>query len=634
MSSEFQWGLEQCPPPSVSINPGGSLPAGSGTFYLQGWNPAGVNLAGSIAVSWPENSLIQVAVPASAKPSGTHFDYFALSFSPDGSSENGYLVGLWKNYEEDQVTPRAESNIVISNALHLATNQEVTISALPINPIAGTTRRVTDAPQGPAYYTAYPWGHKIANGVSVLPSAIPGWVWVRSGAPNLSAFPVGGVSGIYGCGRKVTDLDESIRLTSVLFAPPKYDALLTANRPYIFLQFTNRYGSPIKKGTKLTLQPFINGIIEDSLLSEYLICNVMGYVDPETGLIDDTSGLNDGASMYGIGSDLPYSYGIGFWTLQKNLPVNHAVVVRVSPRFDLAQLGGRVLPGSRLSVLIQILPNAGRQSLEAKIFDTPQGGLIFKGLENGRILPGPPTTVVRGAVSGSLVKTYISGEQERTQIYGFTATNNQKISTTKDGIPINRGTSEIPDVEALIAIVSFSTGESTVAWSPVSLSLAGGIRVQASYPWVAGEWRIRQGYPYIGEMPSPGGPIYTRIYIKNSSNVTFKMPTKYVVMPGATQEWIVSSLDSASQVEPSLQLFGMFDPPSVTATPINGTIPAGSYQVGVAWEYDGTVATDIDHNPNSGCLPVMMLNLAEISETVLTLSSPTKIIQKILAFGG
>jgi hypothetical protein len=635
MSTEFQWGLEQCPPPIITILTGGSLAAGSGSFYLQGWNAAGVNLAGVATISWPANSRLQVSVPASARTLATHFDYYSLCFAPDNNPENGFLVGLWKSYEINGTIERILNPIVFSLPAHLLINETIALSSeFPALPVAGTTRLFQNAPGGIAHYMAYPWGDKSVDGVKVLPSGVAGWVWVRIGAPNLSAFPLGGIIGLYGCARKITDVDETARLDSVLFAPPQYEANLTSNRPFIFLQYTNRYGSAIRKGTRLTLQPFINGILEDALFSNYLICQVIGYSD-NTGNLDTDSGLNDGASMYGIGDDLPYSYGQGFWVLQKDLPVNSAVVVRVSPRFDLAQLGSRVMPGSKLSILLQVLPVAGRLSLESKIFDTPQGGLIFKGRENSRALPGPPNTIAVGASAGALVKRYISDERERYEIYNFVAGVNQKISITKDGIPVNRGLDTIPDVEALLAIVGFGVGFSPVTWSPITLLTPGGISIVATYPRLNNEWEVRSNYPFIGGMSCPGGPLFARIYIHQPDDAIIQLPTKYSVLPNATQTFTVNSLAGGVQLTPPIDSFGLFNPPTLALSiNSNGSLPTGEYQVGIAWEYDGTIVTAIDHNPNNNCVPVMTLNLAELGESVINISSPSKIIQKILAFGG
>lgn len=637
MSTEFQWGLEQCPAPVVTILPGGSLNAGSGAFFLQGWNAAGVNLAGATSASWGEFSRVQVSVPITARTSGTHFDFYTLCFSPDTNPDNGFLVGIWKAYQSDGVTERPFNNIIFSLPAHLAINQTVEeLVDFPSVPVQGTTRLFLNAPDSPANYMAYPWGDKAVDNVNVLLSAITGWVWVKIGAPNLSAYPIGGVEGIFGCARKVTEVDENIRLTSALFSPPRYEANLTASRPYIFLQYTNRYGSAIKKGTRLTLQPFINGIIQDALLSEYLICQVLGYIDPATGILDDDSGLNDGASMYGIGDDLPYTYGQGFWILQKDLPVGQAIAVRVSPRFDLAQLGSRVLPGSRLSVLLQILPNAGRQSLESKIFNTPQGGLIFKGRENSRALPGVANTICVGASAGMLIKNFISDERERWNVYNFVAgVSSQKISITKDGIPVNRGLDTIPDVEALLAIVGFGVGFSPVTWSPITLLTPGGISIVATYPRLNNEWEVRSNYPFIGGMSCPGGPLFARIYIHQPDDAIIQLPTKYSVLPNATQTFTVNSLAGGVQLTPPIDSFGLFNPPTLALSiNSNGSLPTGEYQVGIAWEYDGTIVTAIDHNPNNNCVPVMTLNLAELGESVINISSPSKIIQKILAFGG
>lgn len=636
MSTEFQWGLEQCPAPIVVATNDGALSAGSGTFFLQGWNAAGVNLAGLTSVVWSNGSKITVSVPTSARTEGTHFDYYSLCFSPNTNGDNGFLVGLWKSYESDGITERVFNSIIFQSSNQLLINQSIeTTTQFPTNPVPGTTRLFNNAPDGPANYMAYSWGDKTVNGDNILSSTVPGWVWVRIGAPNLSAYPIGGVTGVFGCARKVTEVDESARLNSVLFAPPKYEGNLTATRPYIFLQYTNRYSSAIKKGTRLTLQPFINGIIEDALLSSYLVCQVIGYVNSDTGELDTDSGLDDGASMYGVGDDLPYTYGQGFWILQKDLPVGSAVVVRVSPRFDLAQLGSRVMPGSRLSVLMQILPNAGRQSLESKLFNTPQGGLIFKGRENSRALPSSPNSICVGASAGMLIKGFISDERDRWELYNFVATTNQKISVTKDGIPVNRGLDPIPDVEALLALVGFEIGNSPVTWLPFTLSGIRGISIAATFPRLNNEWRIRNNYPYIGGMQCPGGPVYARIFVRRPDGVAIRLPTRLNVLPGISQTWTLNDLTGGTQIEPPTTAFGLFDPPTLAVTPtLTGTLPAGSYEVGISWEYDGTVVTEINHDPDDNCVPMMVLNLAEIGDSIVNISSRAKIIQQILAFGG
>lgn len=620
MTTEFWHGLIQTDPPIVAVSTGTGSITTSGTlyFWLQGWNAAGVtNPSDSASVTYAAGDAITINFPSSARTTGTHFDYYAICASATDDPDTGVLCALWTTYNTDG-SERLLSTITLSTDEHLTFNSEVALPAdLPEDPVAGMTRTVLAGVTISSVYVYVPTSPQLPDGDRIISASPNPGNWLAMGSPALSQFPIGGTIGTFGCAQPVVALDEEIRLSSLLFPVAEYAGDGASDPQPIYLMEVNRFRE-IPTGTRLTLQPSINGEPYSARLSGLLIAEVVGIVNLADGSLDTDSGTGDGADMEQIGEELIFTDGLGFWRTPKTIAIGYAVAVKVKPRFFESQVSIR--QGNVLYILLQWLQQAGRRVSGALMFQPEQGGFINPSdVGTMRALPGEVGTVEIEAGYG-IVKEHEFPNQGKQIVPDFLPnTANQKITITKDGVAICRRLDPVPNVEALLALVDFSAGDSLASdWSSaVTLSSAGGLQFTANYPYLAGKGITRFDYPdNLGAKACTFNVLFLTAFIRRQSDgVIFQLDTKLTVIAGESQVFSITSLAGASTIgslpSPASD-FCLFDPPTVSAVSSTaGTIPAGTYQIALSNYLNGTTASRIIQNSDSGCIPVLGYNLVD-----------------------
>lgn len=627
---------------SVSISSsGGTFPAPlNRTFRLHLVNEAGLSLASDpVSVSIPAGGRATVSFPEANRDVASGYKYCFVSAAQDANIENAWAVGCWRMFQIGSETFATAVSLIFSRPEHL-----VVPPAIVANPtllpsgtdlIPGMVRLVSGGVNsGASYYIHAPWlvtnpnspffQHEIDGDRAIERGA--GEYWVRFGNPQFGLFPLeGDLFGVGGAWRPMVAVDPDAIANSLLFGN-NYAASDSASEETtiapapLIVHFSSDTGDDIP-ACRFGLHVRIDGINATTLMDRRIAVKFLGFYDPATGTIDTSSGLNDGASMSGIGEVLFQDSGSsGFLATSKTLPGNQKAVFKIYPRFRASEIYPALVNGTEIQILPVLLPSGGVRVPIASLFENSQGGFVAPGGEFGRVLPGDGTvTVLPGRF---VVRGFESAMQlKQTVVEVMPNTLNQQITVTKDGKATVRGTvgtQTVPSTEALLAIVDFGIGESKVSnWSnPIALSANSGLNITATYPVSGTFGRIRNDINEIGgNLNAHFNPPQVRIYVLLGS-IIYRLNDLQPVTISTSQTFSITNLSNATVVgslpNPPFPDFCLFDPPTVALTATTGSLATGTYQVAIAYAYTaGTQCTRIRQSVADGCIPAYRESLFE-----------------------
>lgn len=610
MSTIFPGGLNQCLPPTILIESGGSLTK-SGKIYLgiQALNEAGVNFCSDLVVAnYSAGNKIRVQFNSLNRTDGTLFPYYLLIASPDNNKANGHVIGIWKSWEDNGRTLTTFSDIFLSQDLHLVITPSSVANpaALPTTANQGQVRTVTSLG---AYYLRLDTSQSIDGSKVVADSGGKKWV-LHLGSTNYGAFPVGGTTGIFGCHQPAANINAEILATNPLFPRPAYTpdgsgSLFDPDQPPIRLAFLNIYESEMGVGRRLRLNCFLNGTEPASnLLSGKIFAKVLGFVNLNSGEIVAENDTGDGNEMEGINEWVSVDSKLGFFVLQRPLLLNWAIAVEIAVGFKSSEL--QIAPGSTLSFTLSCGVQSGVLVEGGYIYRQPQGGLIYKDLENtGRVIPSiggvKVEKMIGGMIHGTQSRIYEFLNTPSQFVTGFLAnTPDQKVTLSRDGVATFRGLETVQSSEALLAIISTAMGESEVFWGgEISLS-SQGISVELTYPLTADPRHENGGR--LADFNIPSVRFYCLV-----NGVLYKQMSPSSITTGLTsQNFSFSSLTGFEVIssQPSNSILGLFGSPNFLISSSLGSI-SGSVKIGVSWVYNGNIVSSISQSTSSGCLPIL-----------------------------
>jgi hypothetical protein len=611
------------------------------TFWLYLLNEAGVSLPSpAVTVTAPAGGRISVSFPEANRDAATGYKYCFIVASLTTTLDDAWVVGFWRIFQTDSdafataapiVFSRDEQLVVPSAAVSLPAGLPTGVSLVP-----GMVRLVSGGvASGASYYIYYPWlitdpnspyfRHAV-DGDKVIERS-PGEYWVRFGNPNFGLFPIGGdIFGDTGACRPLVAVDEEFLAQNLLFGDVNYDAadntdLIATNAKGLTVFFGSDTGDDIAVGSRFGLNVQVDGFPATTLFDRRIVVRFLGFYNSATGILDNDSGLNDGADMAGIGVDLTQTNAeTGFLAISKTLPGNQKAVFKIFPRFRASEIYPPLVQGSVISIVPILLPQGGVRVPLASIFETSVGGFVAPIADFGRVVPGdgtlnvlPGLFVVRGHESALQPKQTIA------QIAPNTL--NQQLAITQDGRAVVRGVAGVTALsggEALLALFDFGTGESVASgWSNnIVLSSVGGISITATYPVSGAFGMVRSGIPEIaGNTKAHFNPPQVRIYIKQGSTI-YRLNSPQPVVIDTTQIFNVVDLTNttvvAATTAPPFTDFCLFDPPTVSGSAIGGSLPIGTYQVAIAYSFlSGTQCTRIRQTTADGCIPAYRKSLFE-----------------------
>ena len=591
--------MNQCLPPTVSVETGGSLTT-NGTIYLgiQAFNESGVNFCSTLVpANYTVGSRIRVQFNSANRTEGTLFPYYLLIASPNNDKANGHVIGIWKNWEDNGKTLATFSDLLLSQNTDLTITPSSVANplALPTNAIQGQTRTVTSLG---AYYMRLNTPQAV-DGVKVISDSL-GNKWVLNlGSTNYGAFPIGGTTGVFGCHQPAANIDAEILANNPFFPRPVYTpdgsgSLFDPDQSPIRLAFLNLYESEMGVGRRLRLNCFLNGSEPVSnLLSGKIFARVLGFVNIESGELVTENDTGDGNDMDGIGEWVSVDTKLGFFVFQRPLPYNWVVAVEIAVGFKSSEL--QIAPGSVLSFTLSCGVQSGVLVEGGLIYRQPQGGLIYKD-ENytGRVLPDSVGVkvgrMIGGMIHGSQSRIFEFLDTPEQFLSGFlTNTVGQKITLSRDGVATFRGIDAIQSSEALLAIVSTKTGESRVFWGASESVLSS------------------QGISALITYPSGGFNVSLIRFYLLINGVLYRQDSPSGITTGLTsQTFNISAITGFSLIalEPTNYIPGLFLSPGIAVSLSSGSL-SGNIKLGVSYVYSGSVLSAISQEVSLGCLPIL-----------------------------
>ena len=591
--------MNQCLPPTVSVETGGSLTT-NGTIYLgiQAFNESGVNFCSTLVLAnYTVGSRIRVQFNSANRTEGTLFPYYLLIASPNNDKANGHVIGIWKNWEDNGKTLATFSDLLLSQNTDLTITPSSVANplALPTNAIQGQVRTVTSLG---AYYMRLNTPQAV-DGVKVISDSLENkWV-LNLGSTNYGAFPIGGTTGVFGCHQPAANIDAEILANNPFFPRPVYTpdgsgSLFDPDQSPIRLAFLNLYESEMGVGRRLRLNCFLNGSEPVSnLLSGKIFARVLGFVNIESGELVTENDTGDGNDMDGIGEWVSVDTKLGFFVFQRPLPYNWVVAVEIAVGFKSSEL--QIAPGSVLSFTLSCGVQSGVLVEGGLIYRQPQGGLIYKD-ENytGRVLPDAVGVRVGrmagGMIHGSQSRIYEFLDTPEQFLSGFlTNTEGQKITLSRDGVATFRGIDAIQSSEALLAIVSTKTGESRVFWGASESVLSS------------------QGISALITYPSGGFNVSLIRFYLLINGVLYRQDSPSGITTGLTsQTFNISAITGFSLIalEPTNYIPGLFLSPGIAVSLSSGSL-SGNIKLGVSYVYSGSVLSAISQEVSLGCLPIL-----------------------------
>ena len=591
--------MNQCLPPTVSIETGGSLTT-NGTIYLgiQALNESGVNFCSTLVpASYTVGSRIRVQFNSANRTGGTLFPYYLLIASPDSDKANGHIIGIWKNWEENGKTLATFSDLLLSRDTDLAITPLSVANplTLPTNAIQGQVRSVTSLG---AYYLRLDTPQAVDGAKVIADSSGNKWI-LNLGSTNYGAFPIGGTTGIFGCHQPAANIDAEILANNPFFPRPVYTpdgsgSLFDPDQSPIRLAFLNLYDSEMGVGRRLRLNCFLNGSEPVSnLLSGRIFAKVLGFVNIDSGELVTENDTGDGNDMDGVGEWVPVDTKLGFFILQRPLPYNWVVAVEIAVGFKSSEL--QIAPGSILSFTLSCGIQSGVLVEGGLIYRQPQGGLIYKDQNyTGRVFPDAVGVRVGrmagGMIHGSQSRIYEFLDTPEQFLSGFlTNTEGQKITLSRDGVATFRGVEATQSSEALLAIVSTKTGESKVFWGANELVLnSQGISATITYP--SGGFNVS----------------LIRFYLL-INGVLYRQDSPSGITTGSTsQSFNISAITgfSLTSLEPTNYINGLFASPGMAISLSSGSL-SGNIKLGVSYVYNGSIVSSISQDVSLGCLPIL-----------------------------
>ncbi|MEG4149402.1 hypothetical protein [Microcoleus sp. Pol12B5] len=625
------------------------------TFWLYLLNEAGVSLPSpAVTATAPVGGRILVSFPEANRDVATGYKYCFIVASLTTTLDDAWVVGFWRLFQADSdafataapiIFSRDEQLVIPPAAVSLPTGLPTGASLVP-----GMVRLVNGGvASGASYYIYYPWlitdpnspyfRHAV-DGDKVIERS-PGEYWVRFGNPNFGLFPIGGdVSGDTGACRPLVAVDEEFLAQNLLFgtnyaAADNTDSV-AANAKGLTVFFGSDTGDDIAVGSRFGLNIQVDGFPATTLFDRRIVVRFLGFYNPATGILDEESGLLDGADMEGIGVDLTQTNAeTGFLAISKTLPGSQKAVFKIFPRFRASEIYPPLVQGSVISIVPILLPQGGVRVPLASIFETSAGGFVAPIADFGRVVPGDGTLNVLPGLF--VVRGHESALQPKQTILEISPnTLNQQLAVTQDGRAVVRGVAGVQRLssgEALLALFDFGTGESVAGtWSNnIVLGSTGGISITATYPVSGAFGQVRSSIAEIGgNTQAHFNPPQVRIYVKQGSTI-YRLNSPQPVVIGTTQTFTIASLTNTTVVlatdAPPFSDFCLFDPPTAVGSAIGGSLPMGTYQVAIAYSFlSGTQCTRIRQTTADGCIPayrksLFESNVSEIIQSIELLST-------------
>ena len=567
---------------SINATSGGSLTAGTISFFIQAHNRVGLNLLSEEKIiTVTSGQKIVITVASSAVNVGEDVFKFVIS-AKVGTGNIVQIAEIRAKESNNETYLNFPLSIELTRPAHVATN--ISTDLTTGNDLVNGQFRTRN---GLTYrYDA------IATRGDI--DATPGY-WVRDdrgGFVNIAS-----TYNTYGC-------DQSMSVADLIIP-----AVLSVSRQTepITIWWANNIPSAVNsyspQGTKLNFTITINGdtanstnVLYRTLFDNRIQVKFIGYLNIETGELND--------EFPNVDTYYPWSSQSGI-TLPEDLHNGYAAVYQIIIAFDHPNLESALTQGSGFDFALNLTEElTGSRYNPVATF---LGNLVFNHAGNLRVVPHkvlPGKAIINDHEFTYTINSAIIGVAPDT--------NNQKVVISGNSFGLVQiKNSNLTENEEIRAIVSTENGTQSISfWSPeFQTTNTGSLGLTINLPIdpESNLGQIRDDYPDIiaGNNQAAFNVPEIIIFLKqvSTTNIYRFPPIAAGTIPNLAHN--LTSLTNATliteNVLPTNSLdFGLFDylPIDITANPGSGTIPPNVYQVAIAYHYpeDNYGFTKISHS--------------------------------------
>lgn len=602
------------PSPNVTVQSGGSITsakAGDYYFWMQLRNLAGYGLpspsSGKVTIAAGQK--FSITIPSSARPSpnGCYIWGFYILASRTNDITQASIVCSQPGYDIDGATlVSLPTSISLSYDEHLEISKTVLgHAALPTgsNRVHGM-RRDVQAIDPDEVSEMLEWDSRDNT-------------W----KPTVEGFntSVSDINGPLGATRDLAVIDAATVIAPVWAIDPT-----VPHRPLRYW-LVNDTTQVIPSGTNVSLR-VKNGINDISTVSGIaggIELQFLGYASTSTGVLD-TTGMT-------VGVPITYDGPLTPLTLQKDLDPDSAYVLQIKCQFNKFQLGRR--PGQ--NSFLEFQPEF---TVDKAVYNPVDGfgSYISPRYKFRRIVPETGLSVLALKGSGAIAL-------EEGGSLNFNSAPVQPVP----GLAANtagqycligaNGTCYISPTlptsgSELRAIVGTLDGiGNSSGWSLSTIPLNGTVLLQVA---LTHPTMIRNNYPDViaGSLDGEYNATQVAIYVQPVGGGTITRFTA-MITPGIASESVTVGGTAGVPVGSSLPTapspdFGFYEysTSSFTLDIVAGTsvFSSGTYHVAIAPVYANT-ATSISHSPVDGCIPEILIPIAEaVQNTIYTVPPLTE----------
>lgn len=625
----------------VTTSSGGSFSAdGAIVLFFNTRNRTGYNKVGNgaatpsetgVTVNYSAGQRITVSFAAGAWLAGEDVYEFQVSGSLTNDPTTAQILGSVRTRGTATVGtvnyPGVGASLSSPYEVQLSTDEDlglgVTVadsSALPANPVHGMVRYVSNPGQHWRYDSQATEG-EFASGGGYWKIHYTGFsAYVADTAQAATS------ANLQGYKRPINQIATGIQ-TNVLIDPAPYlfdGTLQDATLAPLFAITNDAGASPLTQGYRVNVRLRRNGEDISTALAGQTIATLLGKVNLDDGTLDVTAD--------GVGSPVvlgPSINGVGGLTTPEDLDPGNAWLYRLQFQSDqtaINDLASPLLQGDRIT----FYPRAEGRLGEREPFAAFTGSGVSEQGEQLCVLPSTGTGKAVMCSGSALIRDednyqgyQIPDAGQRDILLIANNTDDQRVvlNGALNDVIVRANAGAVQSYEAVRAVVGTGLGPisgyySASSWSS-PVTIAGNseqLQISVTHPT-----QVRSDYPeaQIAGKTADFNPAQIVVLVRFGGTIYSVLETNRQASPqtinvtdlGATT--LGSVYDSSSDPD-----FGLFGYGTITPSAQSGgsSLAAGSYEVAIAYLYDGGQITRISHNTNApeNCIPVADLSYFEL----------------------
>jgi hypothetical protein len=316
MLTRYASGREVLPSPEITVQTGGDIQGNGETYYfwVKAKNRAGYNdISSMTSLVIPDDSKLIIHASIFSQFSYEDWREFIIISSTTNTFSNGKVIYKQEIYQSDQITALSLSNFEFNNSFIL-TGTGIVTTDLPIDNLSNGMRvKISSVNK---VYEYIEGSEEEVDNITVIDADTGRWILVKSNTLVETDFT---------SNLELYAVDEDNLISSTI-----QDGLIF---PSIKYYIVNNGSNSLESG-----ELDLNSYCSDKSISLNFNVKVIGYLNLSNYTLDTTDILYVGTVV---------NYPATVIDISKNLPVNSALVIEVTPDLDVDTT---LLDGSFISV--------------------------------------------------------------------------------------------------------------------------------------------------------------------------------------------------------------------------------------------------------------------------------------------